>query len=111
MSELIAHIIFYFKEKFVIPVQSQEIGIDITGANHGTLSKAFRLAARTRLRVGRALSFSSKTPSKKRNIESSFGSNISITTPTSSMRHLKIQSSINSSCVTLNVRLAKIYRR
>lgn len=80
-------------------VQSQEIGIDTHDVNLGTLSKAFRLATRTRLKVGRAFSFS-KTPSRKRNIASPFGSNASLTPSTiSSMSHLKLQ----SSCMTLNV--------
>lgn len=76
-------------------VQSQEIGTDIRNVNRGTLSKAFRIANRN---ISRALSFN-KTPTihptKKRNIASPFGSNVSLTPSTiSSMSHLKLQSSL-----------------
>ncbi|XP_070509513.1 protein ECT2 [Chironomus tepperi] len=81
--------------EFRVTVTSDEVNIDTSEVNLGTLSKAFRLATRTKLKVGRAFSFN-KTPSRKRNVPlSPFGSNISLTPTISNMHQLKLQSSLN----------------
>lgn len=80
-------------------VHSQDVGIEVNEVHVGTLSKAFRLATRTRLKVGRAFSFN-KTPSRERirNVQSPISkatSNVSLTPSTiSSMSHLKLHSSL-----------------
>jgi protein ECT2 len=93
-----------------VSVHSQDVGIEINEIPLGTLSKAFRLATRTRLKVGRAFSFN-KTPSRggerKRNVQSPISkatSNVSLTPSTiSSMSHLKLHSSLSlASNVSLN---------
>lgn len=91
-------------------MHSADLGIEVNEIPLGTLSKAFRLATRTRLKVGRAFSFN-KTPSrerKQRNVTSPISkasSNVSLTPSTiSSMSHLKLQSS-----VTLNVRFVQYF--
>ncbi|XP_058457898.1 protein ECT2 isoform X2 [Malaya genurostris] len=80
---------------FMVSCDSEELGIDVSDINVGTLSKAFKFATRTRLRVGRALSFN-KTPSKlKRAVSSmmtsSFGSTQSLT-PASQLAQMKLAS-------------------
>ncbi|XP_058828945.1 protein ECT2 isoform X2 [Topomyia yanbarensis] len=80
---------------FMVSCDSEELGIDVSDTNVGTLSKAFKFATRTRLRVGRALSFN-KTPSKlKRAVSSmmtsSFGSTQSLT-PASQLAQMKLAS-------------------
>lgn len=39
------------QENFIIDVHSDEIGIDISDPSLGTLSKAFKFATRTRIKV------------------------------------------------------------
>ncbi|XP_058828946.1 protein ECT2 isoform X3 [Topomyia yanbarensis] len=83
---------------FMVSCDSEELGIDVSDTNVGTLSKAFKFATRTRLRVGRALSFN-KTPSKlKRAVSSmmtsSFGSTQSLT-PASQLAQMKLASCTN----------------
>ncbi|XP_053689992.1 protein ECT2 [Sabethes cyaneus] len=83
---------------FMVSCDSEELGIDVSDINVGTLSKAFKFATRTRLRVGRALSFN-KTPSKlKRAVSSmmtsSFGSTQSLT-PASQLAQMKLASCTN----------------
>ncbi|XP_055841169.1 protein ECT2 isoform X2 [Episyrphus balteatus] len=77
---------------------SQELEVDISDVNLSTLSKAFKLAARTRLKVGRAFSFN-KTPSKlKRAVStmmtSPFGSTNSLT-PASQLAQMRLASCTN----------------
>ncbi|XP_065079116.1 protein ECT2 isoform X3 [Ochlerotatus camptorhynchus] len=85
-------------EKFMLNCESEELGIDVSDINVGTLSKAFKFATRTRLRVGRAFSFN-KTPSKlKRAVStmmtSPFGSTQSLT-PASQLAQMKLASCTN----------------
>lgn len=87
-------------DKFMLNCESEELGIDVSDINVGTLSKAFKFATRTRLRVGRAFSFN-KTPSKlKRAVStmmtSPFGSTQSLT-PASQLAQMKL-----ASCTNLN---------
>ncbi|XP_062552492.1 protein ECT2 isoform X2 [Armigeres subalbatus] len=82
-------------DKFMLNCESEELGIDVSDINVGTLSKAFKFATRTRLRVGRAFSFN-KTPSKlKRAVStmmtSPFGSTQSLT-PASQLAQMKLAS-------------------
>uniref|UniRef100_A0A1A9W7P0 DH domain-containing protein n=1 Tax=Glossina brevipalpis TaxID=37001 RepID=A0A1A9W7P0_9MUSC len=82
---------------------SQELEVDISDVNLSTLSKAFKLAARTRLKVGRAFSFN-KTPSKlKRAVStmmtSPFGSTNSLT-PASQLAQMRLASCTNIHEVT-----------
>ncbi|XP_055621069.1 protein ECT2 isoform X2 [Toxorhynchites rutilus septentrionalis] len=82
-------------EKFMVNCESEELGIDVSDINVGTLSKAFKFATRTRLKVGRAFSFN-KTPSKlKRAVStmmtSPFGSTQSLT-PASQLAQMKLAS-------------------
>uniref|UniRef100_A0A1A9ZPX8 DH domain-containing protein n=1 Tax=Glossina pallidipes TaxID=7398 RepID=A0A1A9ZPX8_GLOPL len=82
---------------------SQELDVDISDINLSTLSKAFKLAARTRLKVGRAFSFN-KTPSKlKRAVStmmtSPFGSTSSLT-PASQLAQMRLASCTNIHEVT-----------
>ncbi|XP_023033633.1 protein ECT2 isoform X2 [Drosophila willistoni] len=77
---------------------SKELQVDISDTNVSTLSKAFKLAARTRLKVGRAFSFN-KTPNKlKRAVStimtSPFGSNNSLT-PASQLSQMRLASCTN----------------
>ncbi|XP_038117928.1 protein ECT2 isoform X3 [Culex quinquefasciatus] len=87
-------------EKFMVNCESEELGIDVTDINVGTLSKAFKFATRTRMRVGRAFSFN-KTPSKLKRavttmMTSPFGSTQSLT-PASQLAQMKL-----ASCTNLN---------
>lgn len=70
------------------------LDIDTSEINNGTLSKAFRLANRTRLKVGRAFSFN-KTPSKLKRAVSSmmspFGSSTNLT-PASQLAQMRLAS-------------------
>ncbi|XP_038117927.1 protein ECT2 isoform X2 [Culex quinquefasciatus] len=82
-------------EKFMVNCESEELGIDVTDINVGTLSKAFKFATRTRMRVGRAFSFN-KTPSKLKRavttmMTSPFGSTQSLT-PASQLAQMKLAS-------------------
>jgi hypothetical protein len=43
--------LFHSQDKFLVNVDSDEIGIDVSDVNLGTLSKAFKFATRTRLKV------------------------------------------------------------
>ncbi|XP_058125472.1 protein ECT2 isoform X2 [Anopheles ziemanni] len=85
---------------FLINSTSEEVDIDVSDVNVGTLSKAFKFASKTRIRVGRAFSFN-KTPSKlKRAVStmmtSQFGSTQSLT-PASQLAQMKL-----ASCTNLN---------
>ncbi|XP_073843943.1 epithelial cell transforming 2 pebble isoform X4 [Musca autumnalis] len=85
-------------DKALLCRTSQELEVDISDVNLSTLSKAFKLAARTRLKVGRAFSFN-KTPSKlKRAVStmmtSPFGSTNSLT-PASQLAQMRLASCTN----------------
>uniref|UniRef100_A0AAG5D3X1 Protein ECT2 n=1 Tax=Anopheles atroparvus TaxID=41427 RepID=A0AAG5D3X1_ANOAO len=87
-------------QHFLLNYTSDELGIDVSDINVGTLSKAFKFASKTRIRVGRAFSFN-KTPSKlKRAVStmmtSQFGSTQSLT-PSSQLAQMKL-----ASCTNLN---------
>uniref|UniRef100_A0A0K8TS04 Putative guanine nucleotide exchange factor pebble n=1 Tax=Tabanus bromius TaxID=304241 RepID=A0A0K8TS04_TABBR len=94
-------------DKTLLSMTSQELHVDISDVNISTLSKAFKFATRTRLKmfqeifVGRAFSFN-KTPSKlKRAVStmmtSPFGSTNSLT-PASQLAQMKL-----ASCTNINV--------
>ncbi|XP_052872644.1 protein ECT2 [Anopheles cruzii] len=85
---------------FLINSTAEEVDIDVSDINVGTLAKAFKFASKTRIRVGRAFSFN-KTPSKlKRAVStmmtSPFGSTQSLT-PASQLAQMKL-----ASCTNLN---------
>jgi hypothetical protein len=86
-------------------VESLDINIDISEVYIGTLSKAFKLSKRTRLKVCRALSFN-KTPSKLKRavpilITSPFGSKHSI------QAALQLDSMKLGNCTNINVSIIK----
>jgi len=84
-------------DKCLLTYPSDALGIDVSDVNVGTLSKAFKFATRTRLKVGRAFSFN-KTPSKLKRAVSSltspFGSTNSLT-PSTQMAQMKLASCTN----------------
>lgn len=85
-------------EKSLLQLSSSEVGVDTSDVNIGTLSKAFKFATQTRLKVTRAFSFN-KTPSKlKRAVStmmtSPFGSTNSLT-PASQLAQMKLASCTN----------------
>ncbi|XP_067014278.2 protein ECT2 [Anabrus simplex] len=86
-------------ENFLTSVDSQSLDIDTSDINSGTLSKAFKFASRTRIKVGRAFSFN-KTPSKlKRAVStmmSPFGSTTNLT-PASQLAQMRLASCNNLS--------------
>ncbi|KAH8278203.1 hypothetical protein KR044_002039, partial [Drosophila immigrans] len=85
-------------DKMLLSRTSLELEVDISDVNVSTLSKAFKLAAKTRLKVGRAFSFN-KTPNKlKRAVStmmtSPFGSTNSLT-PASQLAQMRLASCTN----------------
>ncbi|XP_055688272.1 protein ECT2 isoform X9 [Lutzomyia longipalpis] len=82
-------------DQFLASVDSTELSIDISDLNIGTLSKAFKFATRTRLKVGRAFSFN-KTPSKLKRAVSTMMTNS--LTPASQLAQMKL-----ASCNNINV--------
>ncbi|KAF5277685.1 hypothetical protein FQR65_LT03665 [Abscondita terminalis] len=84
-------------DKFLAYLEPQQLDIDTSDINNGTLSKAFKFANRTRLKVGRAFSFN-KTPSKLKRAVSSmmspFGSSTNIT-PASQLAQMRLASYSN----------------
>ncbi|KAK5647138.1 hypothetical protein RI129_005602 [Pyrocoelia pectoralis] len=84
-------------DKFLAYLEHQQLDIDTSDINNGTLSKAFKFANRTRLKVGRAFSFN-KTPSKLKRAVSSmmspFGSSTNIT-PASQLAQMRLASYSN----------------
>ncbi|KAK4880377.1 hypothetical protein RN001_008523 [Aquatica leii] len=84
-------------DKFLACLEPHELDIDTSDINNGTLSKAFKFANRTRLKVGRAFSFN-KTPSKLKRAVSSmmspFGSSTNIT-PASQLAQMRLASYSN----------------
>ncbi|XP_049854800.1 protein ECT2 isoform X5 [Schistocerca gregaria] len=86
-------------ENFLMSLDSHQLDIDTSDVALGTLSKAFKFASRTRMKVGRAFSFN-KTPSKlKRAVStmmSPFGSTTNLT-PASQLAQMRL-----ASCNNLN---------
>lgn len=78
-------------------LEPHQLEIDTSDVNNGTLSKAFKFANRTRMKVGRAFSFN-KTPSKLKRAVSSmmspFGSSTNLT-PASQLAQMKLASYSN----------------
>ncbi|XP_055380892.1 protein ECT2 [Condylostylus longicornis] len=86
--------------KALISMTSQELDVDTNDIHLSTLSKAFKFATRTRLKVGRAFSFN-KTPAKLKRAVSTmmpthFGSTHSLT-PASQFAQMRL-----ASCTNLN---------
>lgn len=81
-------------DKFLAYLEPHQLDINTNDLNNGTLSKAFKFATRTRLKVGRAFSFS-KTPSKLKRAVSSmmspFGSSTNLT-PSSQLAQMRLAS-------------------
>ncbi|XP_063224169.1 protein ECT2 [Bacillus rossius redtenbacheri] len=71
-------------EEYLSTLDSNQLDIDTSDALGGTLSKAFKFASRTRMKVGRAFSFN-KTPGKMKRAVSTmvspFGSTTNLTPP------------------------------
>ncbi|XP_068904780.1 protein ECT2 isoform X4 [Tenebrio molitor] len=86
-------------DKFLAYLESHQLDIDTSDVSRGTLTKAFKFATRTRLKVGRAFSFN-KTPSKLKRAVSSmmspFGSSNNIT-PSSELAQMRLASYNNIS--------------
>ncbi|KAF2888459.1 hypothetical protein ILUMI_17714 [Ignelater luminosus] len=84
-------------DKFLAYLEPQQLDIDTSDINNGTLQKAFKFANRTRLKVGRAFSFN-KTPSKLKRAVSSmmspFGSSTNLT-PASQLAQMRLASYSN----------------
>ena len=53
------------QDKFLGNLESNQLEIDTKESNYGALSKAFKFATRTKIKVGRAFSFN-KTPTTLR---------------------------------------------
>ncbi|XP_017768684.1 PREDICTED: protein ECT2 isoform X4 [Nicrophorus vespilloides] len=87
-------------DKFMAFLEPHDLDINTSDVNNGTLSKAFKFATRTRLKVGRAFSFN-KTPSKLKRavssmISSPFGSSTNLT-PASQLAQMRLASYNNIS--------------
>ncbi|EDV96869.1 GH16512 [Drosophila grimshawi] len=96
--QITAHTCRTDPDKMLMSRTSLELEVDISDVNVSTLSKAFKLAAKTRLKVGRAFSFN-KTPNKlKRAVStmmtSPFGSTNSLT-PASQLAQMRLASCTN----------------
>ncbi|KAL5236435.1 hypothetical protein ACI65C_003845 [Semiaphis heraclei] len=92
----------------LVSLDSQQLDIDTSEITTGTLGKAFKFASRTRIKVGRALSFN-KTPSKlKRAVSTMMSPVLSLTnngglgthalTPSTQLANMHL-----ASCTNLNV--------
>lgn len=88
-----------FQDKFMAYLEPQQLDIDTSEvSNGGTLSKAFKFANRTRLKVERAFSFN-KTPTSKlkravSSMMSPFGSSTNLT-PASQLAQMRLASYSN----------------
>ncbi|KAI4466303.1 protein ect2 [Holotrichia oblita] len=86
-------------DKLLAYLEPHQLDIDTSDVSNGTLSKAFKFATKTRLRVGRAFSFN-KTPSKLKRAVSSmmspFGSSTNLT-PASQLAQMRLASYNNIS--------------
>lgn len=84
-------------DKFLASLDSHQLDIDTSDLALSTLSKVTKFAARTRIKVGRALSFN-KTPSKLKRAMSSmispFGSQANLT-PASQLAQMRLASCNN----------------
>lgn len=93
-----------FQDKFLAYLEPEQLDIDTSDVNNGTLSKAFKFANRTRLKVERAFSFN-KTPSKLKRAVSSmmspFGSSTNLT-PSSQLAQMKLASYNNINVSTMS---------
>ncbi|KAJ8680542.1 hypothetical protein QAD02_016329 [Eretmocerus hayati] len=87
-------------DTFLISLDSHQLEIDTSDVALGTLSKAFKFATRTRMKVGRAFSFN-KTPSKLKRAMSTmmspFGSTHSLTPASQQLAQMRL-----ASCNNLN---------
>lgn len=88
-------------EIFLISLDPDQLEIDTSDVALGTLSKAFKFASRTRMKVGRAFSFN-KTPSKLKrtlsNMMSPFGSTHSLTPTRQQLAEMRL-----ASCTNINI--------
>nr|XP_031831164.1 protein ECT2 isoform X7 [Nomia melanderi] len=88
-------------DTFLISLDSHQLEIDTSDVALGTLSKAFKFASRTRMKVGRAFSFN-KTPSKLKRAMSTmmspFGSTNSLTPASQQLAQMRL-----ASCNNINV--------
>ncbi|XP_014245767.1 protein ECT2 isoform X2 [Cimex lectularius] len=84
-------------ENFLASLDPQTLDIETSDVGLGTLGKAFKFATRTRLKVGRALSFN-KTPSKLKRAMSTmmspFGSTTNLT-PATQLAQMRLASCTN----------------
>lgn len=87
-------------------LEPEQLDIDTSDVSNGTLSKAFKFANKTRLKVERAFSFN-KTPSKLKRAVSSmmspFGSSTNLT-PATQLAQMKL-----ASCNNINVSTETCY--
>ncbi|XP_033311943.1 protein ECT2 isoform X7 [Bombus vosnesenskii] len=85
-------------DTFLISLDSHQLEIDTSDVALGTLSKAFKFASRTRMKVGRAFSFN-KTPSKLKRAMSTmmspFGSTNSLTPASQQLAQMRLASCNN----------------
>ncbi|KAK0092672.1 hypothetical protein PV326_000876 [Microctonus aethiopoides] len=85
-------------DTFLISLDSHQLEIDTSDVALGTLSKAFKFASRTRMKVGRAFSFN-KTPSKLKRAMSTmmspFGSTHSLTPASQQLAQMRLASCNN----------------
>ncbi|XP_061931385.1 protein ECT2 isoform X8 [Apis cerana] len=85
-------------DTFLISLDSHQLEIDTSDVALGTLSKAFKFASRTRMKVGRAFS-SNKTPSKLKRAMSTmmspFGSTNSLTPASQQLSQMRLASCNN----------------
>lgn len=99
----------YLQDKFLAYLEPQQLDIDTSDINNGTLQKAFKFANRTRLKVGRAFSFN-KTPSKLKRAVSSmmspFGSSTNLT-PASQLAQMRLASYSNINVRFINIEICE----
>ncbi|XP_015113706.1 protein ECT2 isoform X2 [Diachasma alloeum] len=85
-------------DTFLISLDSHQLEIDTSDVALGTLSKAFKFATRTKMKVGRAFSFN-KTPSKLKRAMSTmmspFGSTHSLTPASQQLAQMRLASCNN----------------
>lgn len=51
------YVLFSLQDKCLISYHSEDLGIDVSDVNVGTLSRAFKFATRTRLKVNKIFLF------------------------------------------------------
>ncbi|KAL1140293.1 hypothetical protein AAG570_000225, partial [Ranatra chinensis] len=98
-------------ENFLASLDPQTLDIETSDVGLGTLGKAFKFASRTRIKVGRALSFN-KTPSKLKRAMSTmmspFGSTTNLT-PASQLAQMRLASCTNINDLSNNTSPAQQY--